>query len=179
MDCGGPSEILQVDPDADQAEAAAVLDAFDAGAEEFAGVHQPCKNQIVFLGDVAQLAAVRREQQDSVAVKFVVFAAQGQFVAFRDLFQYGGVLKVAGPGDVGVEQVDLADQGLQDPAEALLVQRRDECALLSLYQFICHCRIMPPPRMDCRGLQNQCKYDWLQEWSWWGGPFCNTFMVVR
>ena len=71
------SEIHQVYPYADLPKCPFPGDVGDAGLEELAGVHESCKDDVVFFRNVAQLLVFSGKNDDGVIIELVIFAPQG------------------------------------------------------------------------------------------------------
>ena len=104
------SEIHQVDADADLVEAAFFLDLFDPGGQEFAGVHEAGKDEVVLFRYIAELSFVLGQEEDGIVIEFVVFPLQNEFVIDPDGVEDGGILEVGGAGHEGVKEVDARNR---------------------------------------------------------------------
>ena len=80
-------EIHQIDPNRYFGKAPFLLDPLDLGSQHFAGVQQAGKDDVVLLGDISEFLFVCREDEDRIAVEFVVLAKEGELVADFDLLQ--------------------------------------------------------------------------------------------
>ena len=85
--CSFYLEIHQIDPNRYFGKASSLLDPLDLGSQHLAGVQQAGKDDVVLLGDISELLFVCREDEDRVAVEFVVLAKEGELVADFDLLQ--------------------------------------------------------------------------------------------
>ena len=111
---------------------------FDTCYQQFPGIHESGKNQIVLFRDISHFFTLLGMQENGVFVKLIVLPLQCQFVINIDFVQDAVILQMSGSCDIGIKEMNLPDQRLQHFANAVILNDADHLTSLRCRQFIGH-----------------------------------------